>query len=80
MLQQPCHEGKEHQEQDRPHPHILALQRRWLTHVLQERGDVTHGLVKLLGILAAGAAYLPPVVANNILYVLTDDGTVTAYR
>ena len=28
----------------------------------------------------AAAAYLPPVVANNILYVLTDDGTVTAYR
>ena len=28
----------------------------------------------------AGAAYLPPVVANNILYVLTDDGTVSAYR
>jgi outer membrane protein assembly factor BamB len=28
----------------------------------------------------ADAAYLPPVVANTILYVLTDDGTVTAYR
>ncbi|TPE62236.1 pyrrolo-quinoline quinone [Sandaracinobacter neustonicus] len=28
----------------------------------------------------SSAAYLPPVVANNILYVLTDDGTVTAYR
>lgn len=28
----------------------------------------------------ADAAYLPPVVANNVLYVLTDDGTVTAYR
>jgi outer membrane protein assembly factor BamB len=26
------------------------------------------------------AAYLPPVVANGVLYILTDDGTVTAYR
>lgn len=26
------------------------------------------------------AAYLPPVVANGMLYILTDDGTVTAYR
>lgn len=28
----------------------------------------------------ADRAYLPPVVANQTLYVLTDDGTVTAYR
>ena len=28
----------------------------------------------------SGAAYLPPVVANGMLYILTDDGTVTAYR
>ena len=28
----------------------------------------------------ADAAYLPPVVANGMLYILTDDGTVTAYR
>ncbi|WP_029007079.1 PQQ-binding-like beta-propeller repeat protein [Azospirillum halopraeferens] len=27
-----------------------------------------------------GAAYLPPVVANNTLYVLTDGGTLVAYR
>jgi outer membrane protein assembly factor BamB len=26
------------------------------------------------------AAYLPPVVANGMLYILTNDGTVTAYR
>jgi outer membrane protein assembly factor BamB len=26
------------------------------------------------------AAYLPPVVANGMLYILTDNGTVTAYR
>lgn len=26
------------------------------------------------------AAFLPPVVANGMLYILTDDGTVTAYR
>ncbi len=26
------------------------------------------------------AAYLPPVVANGMLYILTDDGTITAYR
>jgi outer membrane protein assembly factor BamB len=25
-------------------------------------------------------AYLPPVVANGMLYILTDDGTLTAYR
>lgn len=25
-------------------------------------------------------AYLPPVVANGVLYILTDDGTLTAYR
>lgn len=28
----------------------------------------------------AGPAYLPPIVANQMLYVLTDNGTVTAYR
>jgi len=28
----------------------------------------------------AGPAYLPPVVANKMLYVLTDDGTLTAFR
>lgn len=27
-----------------------------------------------------GPAYLPPVIANGMLYVLTDDGTLTAYR
>ncbi|MCW2248891.1 outer membrane protein assembly factor BamB [Azospirillum fermentarium] len=27
-----------------------------------------------------GAAYLPPVVANNTLYVLTDNGTLSAFR
>ena len=26
------------------------------------------------------SAYLPPVVANGVLYILTDDGTLTAYR
>jgi outer membrane protein assembly factor BamB len=26
------------------------------------------------------AAYLPPVVANGMLYILTNDGTITAYR
>jgi outer membrane protein assembly factor BamB len=27
-----------------------------------------------------GPAFLPPIVANNMLYVLTDDGRLTAYR
>lgn len=29
---------------------------------------------------ADGAVKLPPIVANNMLYILTDDGRVTAYR
>ncbi len=28
----------------------------------------------------SAAAYLPPIVANNTAYILTDDGKVTAYR
>jgi outer membrane protein assembly factor BamB len=28
----------------------------------------------------SAAAYLPPVVANGMLFILTDDGTITAYR
>jgi outer membrane protein assembly factor BamB len=35
----------------------------------------------IAGELRLGApAYLPPVVANNMLYVLTDDGRLTAFR
>jgi len=28
----------------------------------------------------SGAAYLPPIVANNMVFILTDDGRLTAYR
>ena len=36
---------------------------------------------KLISTTKLGAAaYLPPIVANNTAYILTDDGKVTAYR
>src|SRR5690606_36434627 len=56
VLQQPRHEREEYQEQDRPDADVLALQRGRLAGVLQERGDVTHGPVELLRVLAAGLA------------------------
>lgn len=52
--------------------------------VVSSRGEMVHlspqtgaeiGRTEL-----SGPAYLPPIVANQLLYVLTDNGTVTAYR
>ena len=35
---------------------------------------------ELSSVKLTGAAYLPPIVANNMVYILTDDGKLTAYR
>jgi outer membrane protein assembly factor BamB len=60
---------------------VLAGERLWLTGSHKEMVAVdpydgkTRTTIKL-----AGAGYLPPVVAGGMLYVLTDNGTLTAYR
>ena len=53
---------------------ILVSSRGRMSSVSPQTGEIleTRNL--------SGAAYLPPVVANGMLYILTDDGTVTAYR
>lgn len=53
---------------------ILVSSRGEMIFVSPETGSVGR-TVKL-----SSAAHLPPVVANGILYVLTDDGRLTAYR
>jgi outer membrane protein assembly factor BamB len=60
---------------------VLAGERLWLTGSQREMVALdpydgkTRTTIKL-----NGPAYLPPVVAGGILYVLTDDGSLTAYR
>lgn len=53
---------------------ILVSSRGRMAFVSPQTGEIL-GTRKL-----ADAAFLPPVVANGMLYILTDDGTVTAYR
>lgn len=53
---------------------ILVSSRGVMVYVSPQTGEVL-GETEL-----SGPAYLPPIVANQTLYVLTDDGTVTAYR
>jgi outer membrane protein assembly factor BamB len=60
---------------------VLAGERLWLTGSQREMVALdpydgkTRTTIKL-----NGPAYLPPVVAGGMLYVLTDDGSLTAYR
>jgi outer membrane protein assembly factor BamB len=53
---------------------ILVSSRGQMAFVSPQSGEIQS--TRNLG----EAAYLPPVVANGMLYILTDDGTVTAYR
>jgi outer membrane protein assembly factor BamB len=53
---------------------VLVSSRGRMSFVSPQTGEIT-GTRKL-----SSAAFLPPVVANGVLYILTDDGTVTAYR
>jgi outer membrane protein assembly factor BamB len=53
---------------------ILVSSEKELVRVSPATGEV-QSTMKL-----GHAAYLPPVVANGMLYILTDDGTLTAYR
>ncbi len=60
---------------------VLAGDRLWLVSSRGEMVTVDPRSGEILTRMRLGkAAYLPPVVANGMLYVLTDDGTVTAYR
>ncbi len=60
---------------------VLAGDRLFLVSSTGEMATVDPRTGTLVGTTRlAGPAYLPPVVANAILYVLTDDGTLTAYR
>ncbi len=60
---------------------VLASERLWLTNSNRELValDAYEGK-KVATIKLGDAAYLPPVVAGGMMYVLTDDGTLTAYR
>lgn len=60
---------------------VLAGDRLWLVSSRGQMAIVDPRTGERAGDMQLGnPAYLPPVVANAILYVLTDDGTVTAYR
>lgn len=60
---------------------VLAGGRLFLTSSEGEMVAIDPGTGNELGrTRLEGDAYLPPIVANGTLYVLTDDGKVTAYR
>jgi outer membrane protein assembly factor BamB len=60
---------------------VLAGERLWLAGSNRELVAVdAYDGKRQVTIRLKAPAYLPPVVANGMLYVLTDDGTVTAYR
>lgn len=60
---------------------VLAGERLWLAGSNRELVAVdAYDGKRQATIRLKAPAYLPPVVANGMLYVLTDDGTVTAYR
>ena len=60
---------------------VLAGERLWLAGSNRELVAVDAYEGKRLATLKLKApAYLPPVVAGGMMYVLTDDGTLTAYR
>src|SRR5690606_23326927 len=54
VLEQPCQQRQERQEQHDPHADALALERRRLAGVLEEGGEVAQGLVELGRALGAG--------------------------
>lgn len=60
---------------------VLAGDRLWMVSSDQQLVAVSAATGERVQNLKLGApAYLPPVVANGMLYVLTDDGTLTAWR
>ncbi|WP_235902636.1 PQQ-like beta-propeller repeat protein [Sandarakinorhabdus oryzae] len=60
---------------------VLASERLWMTSSNRElvAMDAYEGK-RTATIKLKAPAYLPPVVAGGMMYVLTDDGTLTAYR
>lgn len=60
---------------------VLASERLWVAGSSRELValDAYEGK-RVASIKLKGAAYLPPVVAGGMMYVLTDDGSLTAYR
>lgn len=60
---------------------VLAGNRLFLVSSRGKMATVSPTTGAVIGTTDIGsAAYLPPVVANGILYILTDDGKLTAYR
>ena len=60
---------------------VLASERLWVAGSNRELVAVDPYEGKRLATIRLKApAYLPPVVAGGMMYVLTDDGTLTAYR
>lgn len=60
---------------------VLASERLWLAGSNRELVAVDpYEGKRLTTVRLKGPAYLPPVVAGGTVYVLTDDGTLTAYR
>jgi outer membrane protein assembly factor BamB len=60
---------------------VLANNRLWIASSEGEvhSVDVLTGATRLFTELNAGVS-LPPVVANNTLYILDDSGRITAWR
>jgi outer membrane protein assembly factor BamB len=60
---------------------VLASERLWVASSNRELAGLdAYDGKRVATIKLKGAAYLPPVVAGGVMYVLTDDGTLTAYR
>ncbi len=60
---------------------VLASERLYVTGSNKQLVVVSPYTGKTITTIKLGAAaYLPPIVANNMAYVLTDDGKLTAYR
>lgn len=60
---------------------VLASERLWLTSSNRELVAIDpYEGKRLTTIRLKAPSYLPPVVAGGMAYVLTDDGTLTAYR
>jgi outer membrane protein assembly factor BamB len=60
---------------------VLAGNRLFLVSSREALVALSPATGEILSSTPLGApAYLPPVVANNSLYILTDDGTLTAWR
>lgn len=60
---------------------VLASEQLWISGSNRELVAVNaYDGKRVSSIKLKAAAYLPPVVAGGTLYMLTDDGTLTAYR